>query len=253
MSGVTNSSKCQSPRCRDGFGSLRDVCEDDDMNSLTDDARLIELLDELYRLNDAQNQAIDDYYANGAERPTGFEEEDSSSRNFWRDKFVAIDRDKAEFVYLLCRSIAATRIIEAGTSFGVSTLFLAAAARDNGGGLVTTCDNEPTKMAVARQNFEIAMLSDSIDTRTGDIRNTLLNVDKPIDFLLLDIWAPIAADVVQLVGPHIRPGGVIVADNTAVRRNLYDGLFEYLEKPENGFTTRTLPFDGGLEVAVKTS
>ena len=223
------------------------------MNSLTDDARLIELLDELYRLNDAQNTEIDEYYANGAERPTGFEEEDSSSRNFWRNKFVAIDRDKAEFVYLLCRSIGATRIIEAGTSFGVSTLFLAAAIRDNGGGVVTTCDNEPTKMAVARQNFDIATLSDSIDTRTGDIRDTLRDIDEPIDFLLLDIWAPIAADVVQLVGPHMRPGGVIVADNTSVRRNLYDGLFEYLENPANGFTTRTLPFDGGLEIAVKTA
>ncbi len=223
------------------------------MNSLADDARLIELLDELYRLNDAQNAAIDEYYANGAERPTGFEEEDSSSRNFWRDKFVAIDRDKAEFVYLLCRAIGAKRVIEAGTSFGVSTLFLAAAARDNGGGLVTTCDNEPTKTAVARQNFEIAMLSDLIDTRTGDIRETLLDIDEPIDFLLLDIWAPIAADVAQLVGPHIRPGGLIVADNTTVRRNLYDVLFDYLENPANGFTTRTLSFDGGLEVAVKTA
>jgi len=223
------------------------------MNSLTEDARLIELLDELYRLNDAQNTEIDEYYANGAERPTGFEEEDSSSRNFWRNKFVAIDRDKAEFVYLLCRAIGATRIIEAGTSFGVSTLFLAAAIRDNGGGVVTTCDNEPTKMAVARQNFDIATLSDSIDTRTGDIRDTLRDIDEPIDFLLLDIWAPIAADVVQLVGPHMRPGGVIVADNTSVRRNLYDGLFEYLENPANGFTTRTLPFDGGLEIAVKTA
>lgn len=223
------------------------------MNSLNEDARLIELLDELYRLNDAQNAEIDEYYANGAERPTGFEEEDSSSRNFWRNKFVAIDRDKAEFVYLLCRSIGATRIIEAGTSFGVSTLFLAAAIRDNGGGMVTTCDNEPTKMAVARQNFDVATLSDSIDTRTGDIRETLLDIDEPIDFLLLDIWAPIASDVVQLIGPHMRPGGVIVADNTTVRRNLYDGLFDYLENPANGFTTRTLPFDGGLEVAVKTS
>lgn len=237
----------------DGYRAPSDVCEADDMNSLNDDARLNELLDELYRLNDAQNSAIDEYYANGAERPTGYEEEGSSSRKFWRDKFVAIDRDKAEFVYLVCRSIGATRIIEAGTSFGVSTLFLAAAVRDNGGGIVTTCDNEPTKMAVARHNFEKAMLSDSIDTQTGDIRDTLRNIDEPIDFLLLDIWAPIAADVAKLVGPHIRTGGMIVADNTTVRRNLYGGLFEYLDNPVNGFMTRTLPFDGGLEVAVKTT
>lgn len=225
----------------------------DGVNSLTDDVALTAVLDRLYAANDAQNADIDAYYAAGAERPTGFESEQSPGRAFWRDKFVALDRDKAEFVYSICRAMGARRIVEAGTSFGVSTLYLAAATRDNGGGLVTTCDIEEGKAATARRHFDEAGFADQVEVRVGDVRETLNNLAEPVDFLLLDIWAPIAGDAASLVGPHLRSGGVIVADNTTVRRALYGDLFDFLDDPANGFTTGTLPFDGGLELAVKTS
>lgn len=228
-------------------------CEAEGVNSLIDDTQLRAVLDRLHAANDMQNSAIDDYYAAGAQRPTGYESEDSASRAFWRDKFVALDRDKAEFVYLLCRATGARRVIEAGTSFGVSTLYLAAAVRDNGGGLVTTCDIEEAKAAVARGHFTEAGLGEQIEVRVGDIRETLVGLDEPVDMLLLDIWAPIAGDVAALVGPHLRTGGTIVADNTVVRRSLYSRLFEFLEEPASGFTTQTLPFEGGLELAVRTA
>jgi len=209
-------------------------------------------LDRLHEASDAQNGEIEAYYDAGAERPTGFEEEGSPGRAFWQDKLVALEQDKAGFVYALCRALGARRIVEAGTSFGVSTLYLAAALRDNGGGLVTTCDIEESKAEVARHHFAEAGLTDLIDLRVGDVRDTLKDLDDPVDLLLLDIWAPIAGDVAALVGPHVRTGGLVVADNTAARRNLYGGLFAYLEDTSNGFTTQTLPFDGGLELAVKT-
>lgn len=208
------------------------------------------MLDRLHAANSEQDAAIAAYYEAGAQRPTGFEDPDG--RAFWRDKYVALDRDKAEFVYSLCRAISAKRIVEAGTSFGVSTLYLAAATRDNGGGLVTTCDIEETKADVARGHFAEVNLADQIDLRVGDILQTLQNLDEPIDFLLLDIWAPIAGQVLSIVGPHIRTGGLVVADNTTVRSELYGELIGYLNDSANGFTTQTLPFDGGLELAVKT-
>ena len=222
------------------------------MNSLRDDPVLRGLLDRLHLQSEAQEPDIDAYYAAGAARPTGFEAEDSAGRAFWRDKFVALDRDKAELCYSLCRAAGAKRVVEAGTSFGVSTLYLAAATRDNGGGLVTTCDIEPTKVEVARSHFRQADLSEYIEVRLGDIRETLLDIDGPIDVLLLDIWAPIAGAVVALVSPRLRVGGLVIADNTEVRRNLYTSLFEHLDNNANGFTTMTLPYAGGLELAVKT-
>jgi predicted O-methyltransferase YrrM len=228
------------------------ACEARAVNTLVDDPSLRSLLDRLHASSDAQVPVIDAYYKAGAERPTGFETDDSVGRGFWRDKFVALERDKAEFVYALCRAVQAQRIVEAGTSFGVSTLYLAAAVRDNGGGLVTTCEIEESKADVARGHFAQAGLLDFIDLRVGDVRHTLRGIDEPIDLLLLDIWAPIAGDVIALVDPHIRPAGLVVADNTAARRDLYAGLIDYLEDSEHGFTTQTLPFNGGLELAVKT-
>jgi predicted O-methyltransferase YrrM len=222
------------------------------VNSVTDDPVLRGVLDRLHAASDAETAAIDAYYAAGAERPTGFEQEGSEGRTFWQDKFVALERDKAQFVYALCRAGNARRIVEAGTSFGVSTLYLAAAIRDNGGGLVTTCDIELSKADVARRNFAEAGLGEFVEIRIGDIRETLRGLDEPIDVLLLDIWAPVAGDVIELVGPHVRTGGVVVADNTAARRDLYGRVLAYLADPANGFTTQTVPFDGGLELAIKT-
>ena len=222
------------------------------MNSIREDKRLRRLLDRLHALSLEQDVAIDRYYADGADRPTGFEDEASPGRAFWLDKFVALERDKAEFVYALARAGGAHRIVEAGTSFGVSTLYLAAAVKDNGGGTVTSCDIEPSKSAVAGRYLDEVGLRELVDLRVGDVRSTLRDLDEPIDLLLLDIWAPIAGHVVELVGPKLRPGGVVIADNTAVRRALYEGLFAVLDDPASGFTTQTLPFDGGLELAVKT-
>ncbi|MEJ7798965.1 MAG: class I SAM-dependent methyltransferase [Ilumatobacter sp.] len=222
------------------------------MNSLHDDVTLRALLDRLHARSEEQDAAIDRYYADGANRPTGFEDEGSPGRAFWLDKFVALERDKAVFVYALARAGGVHRIVEAGTSFGVSTLYLAAAMRDNGGGTVTSCDIEPSKAAVASEYLVEAGLRELVDLRVGDVRSTLRDLDEPIDLLLLDIWAPIAGHVIELVGPKLRPGGIVVADNTAARRSLYDGLFAVLEDPASGFTTQTLPFDGGLELAVKT-
>lgn len=232
------------------------------MNSLRDNEALRALLDRLHTASEGQEAAIDRYYADGASRPTGYEPEDSDGRRFWRDKFVALDRDKAELTYALARAAGARHVVEAGTSFGVSTLYLAAAVHDNaaaaaGGGTqgrVITCDIEPDKVVAARRHFAEAGLADVIETRVGDIRQTLAeDLDHEVDLLLLDIWAPIAADVIALVGPRLRLGGMVVADNTTVRRELYSGLFAHLDDPANGFTLTTLPYSGGLLLAVRTS
>ena len=223
------------------------------VNSLRGDEQLRATLDWLHAASDEQDGAISDYYEAGADRPTGFEAEDAPGRAFWLDKYVALDRDKAEFVYGLCRAAGATRIVEAGTSFGVSTIYLAAAVRDNGGGVVTTCDIEAAKASVAVQHFNEVGLAEFVDVRVGDVVKTLPSLQDTVDVLLLDIWAPIAGDVVAIVGPRMREGGIVIADNVRARRQLYSGLFRYLDDPSNGFTTQTLPFDGGLEFAVKTT
>jgi predicted O-methyltransferase YrrM len=177
-------------------------------------------------------------------------------KQFRSDKLVALDRDKAEFCYQLCRANDARRIVEAGTSYGVSTLYLAAAVRDNiraggGNGVVIGTEYEPRKAAIARTHFETAGLSRFIDLREGDLRETLREIDGAVDFLLVDIWVAIARSALEVVFPYLRPGAIVVCDNTRQFRVEYADYFAFLEDPANGFRTMTLPFEGGLELSVR--
>jgi predicted O-methyltransferase YrrM len=212
------------------------------MNSVDKDPRLRAVLDRLHAQSSAQEEAM---------RTDGTERELQGGRQFWRDRLVALAPDKARFCYGLCRALNARRIVEAGTSFGVSTLYLAAAIRDNGGGSVIGTEYEPPKASAARNHFTEAGLSGYIDLREGDIRRTLQDIEGPVDFLLLDIWTPMARPALELVAPKMRTGAVVITDNTGEWREEYGDLFAYLEKTAHGFTTMTLPFDGGLEMSVK--
>src|ERR1700688_424231 len=175
-------------------------------------------------------------------------------KQFRSDKLVALDRDKAEFCYQLCRATDARRIVEIGTSFGVSTLYLAGAVRDNvraagGDGVVIGTEYEPNKAGFARAHFEQAGLSRFIELREGDLRETLRQIDGPVDFMLVDIWITMARPALELVTPHLRSGAIVISDNTERYRNEYADYFAFLKA--NGFQTMTLPFDGGLEMSVR--
>lgn len=176
---------------------------------------------------------------------------DAEANQFMADKMVALEPAKAELCHLLCRSLAARRVVEVGTSFGVSTLYLAAAVRANGGGTVIATEYEPAKAAAARSNFEAAGLSAFIDLREGDLRETLKVIEGPVDFVLMDIWTEMARPALELIAPHLRPGAIIVADNTAQFRHAYRHFFEFVEDPKYGLRSLTLPYEGGLELVVK--
>ena len=178
-----------------------------------------------------------------------------AGKAFLADKLVALDRDKAEFCYALCRAVGARRVVEAGTSFGVSTVYLAAAVRDvtppGLTGVVIGTEHEPAKARVARETFSAAGVADFVDLREGDLRETLRSIDGPVDFMLVDIWIPMARPALALVAPRMRVGAVAVCDNTKAYREAYGEYLGFLADPANGFVTMTLPFGGGLEMSVK--
>ncbi|KAK7992736.1 S-adenosyl-L-methionine-dependent methyltransferase [Apiospora saccharicola] len=195
------------------------------------------------------------------------------------DRFVALEPDKAALVYLLLRASGARYIVEAGTSFGVSTIYLALAARQNalaaaGGvvavghrdGRVIATENEPSKADKARAHWAQTDegLSEWIDLRVGDIREALkTDLPEQVDFLLLDmvslligvgfgflVWAYLALPALRLVKPKMRIGATVVADNVVAAKDEYGDLLAYLRDPTNGFKTSTAPYPGGLLVAV---
>jgi len=219
------------------------------------------LLDRLYADDAGQREGVIAYFtARAAEGSMDWNRFDARTNEFLRDKFIALDRPKAEFCYHVCRALRARRIVEAGTSFGVSTLFLAAAVRDTmrqhdgpdrGSGIVIGTEQEPEKARIARRHFEEAGLADLIDLREGDLRRTLATVEGPIDFMLIDIWTPMARPALELVAPHLRDGAVIVCDNTRQFRDAYYDYFAFVHDPGHGLRTMTLPFEGGLEFTVR--
>jgi predicted O-methyltransferase YrrM len=125
-----------------------------------------------------------------------------------RDKFVALERDKCEFLYLLARSIGVRNVVEAGTSFGVSTVYLALAVSQNvsgrtrgggrrsgGAGKVIATEKEPSKAAKAREFWKEAgdEIEPWIELREGNLLETLADergVPETVDLLLLDSVFP---------------------------------------------------------------
>lgn len=111
-----------------------------------------------------------------------------------RDKFIALDQDKCQFVYQLARATGARNIAEIGTSFGVSTIYLALAVGSNldrlgGEGKVIATEKEHTKAEKARQYWQEAgndLVARHIDLREGDLLETLANNIPQIDLILLD-------------------------------------------------------------------
>lgn len=165
-----------------------------------------------------------------------------------KDAALPVSRATGTLLYLLARTGRARTIVEFGTSFGISTLHLAAALRDNGGGLLVTTEFEAAKVERARANLDAAGLSDLVEIRTGDALQTLAgDLPTTIDLVLLDGAKALYPDVLALVEPRLRPGAVVVADNA-------DHSPDYLARvrdPASGYLS--LPFGGDVELSVRLS
>ncbi|WP_437999858.1 class I SAM-dependent methyltransferase [Sorangium sp. So ce185] len=167
------------------------------------------------------------------------------------DKYLAIGSDQGAFCYLTARALRATTIVEFGTSFGVSTLWLAAAVRDNGGGRVIGTELVPEKARRAQANLEEAGLASFAEIRVGDATETLRADLGEVDFMLNDGFPLRALDVLKLVAPALRPGAVVVTDNVGVFRADYRDYVAYVRDPRHGFASMTVPFRSGTEYSVR--
>lgn len=163
----------------------------------------------------------------------------------------SIHPDQGELIYLLCRSLRAQRVVEFATSVGTSTLYLAAAMRDNGGGVVIGSEIVPEKIAVAKRHLAEAGLSDYVDIREGDARETLVNLGGDVDFALIDGWPgeegpSLALQVMHLIAPQMQGGAIALNDNAE------SDYLAWVRDPANGFRSMTLPLKGGTELSVRT-
>ncbi|WP_218113739.1 O-methyltransferase [Superficieibacter electus] len=163
-----------------------------------------------------------------------------------KDLWLPVSRQTGKLLYMLARSTRAKTIVEFGTSFGISTLHLAAALRDNGGGVLISSEFEPAKVARAREHMLAGGLADLVEIREGDALQTLAqDIPASIDLLLLDGAKALYPEILALLEPHLRPGALIVADDA----DHSPEYLAYVRDTANGFLS--VSFADDVELSIK--
>lgn len=154
--------------------------------------------------------------------------------------FLSVSPAYGRFLYMMARSVRARRIVEFGSSMAVSTIYLASALRDNGGGKLIGSEIEPSKVVRSQFHLGAAGLGDLVEIREGDALETLKDVGGEVDLLLLDGAFSLYLPVLKLVEPWLRPGAPVLAENA------FDADFlAYVDDPANGYLAMPLPIDRG--------
>jgi predicted O-methyltransferase YrrM len=165
------------------------------------------------------------------------------------ERIQALHPDAGRFLYVLALAKRAKGIVEVGTSHGYSTLWLAAAAKANGGKVVT-CDRNLERIAAARRNFADAGLADVIEIVEGDARETLRGRTEPVDLLFIDAEKSLYETYFDVVYQRLTRGGVVVADNALSHRDELEDYISYVENHPN-LESVMVPIGRGLEISVK--
>jgi predicted O-methyltransferase YrrM len=163
-----------------------------------------------------------------------------------KDVHMPVSPATGKLLYMLARGNGARSIVEFGTSFGISTLHLASALRDNGGGRLIGSELERSKLAHARANLEAAGLADLVEIREGDALETFAkDLPATVDLLLLDGHKALYAKILALVAPRLRAGSYLVADNA-------DACPDYkaqVRAADSGYLS--IPFADDVELTMK--
>jgi len=168
-----------------------------------------------------------------------------------KDLVIPVPHEMGVFSYLLARSIGACRIVEFGTSFGVSTIYLAAAVRDNGGGIVIGSEFLESKVEKARENLKEVGLEDYVDVRLGDAERTLADPGGTVDMLPLDGEKSLYLPILEILIPHLRSGAVVLGDDTKQFKKTLAPYVAYMQNLKNGFQSVSLSLGEGVEYSVR--
>jgi predicted O-methyltransferase YrrM len=168
-----------------------------------------------------------------------------------KDLYLPISAEAGKLLYALVRAIRPQTVVEFGTSYGISTVYLAAAVTDNGTGHVLTTEMSSQKVAAARANLEEAGVGAAVTVLAGDALATLADVPGPVEFVLLDGWKDLCLPVLRLLEPVLAPGALVAADDNT-HATLADYL-GYVRDPANGYVTVSFPVEDGVELSSWTA
>jgi predicted O-methyltransferase YrrM len=168
-----------------------------------------------------------------------------------RDEFLlSVGPATGQLLNLLAKQSKAKTILEVGSSFGYSTVWLAEAARANGGKLITL-EAMAEKQAYARDQIQKAGLSEFVDFRLGDARDSLSKIEISIDFVLLDLWKDLYIACFDLFYPRLSPGALVVADNMLYPESALTHAMNYRKhvRIKRDMQSVLVPVGSGLELS----
>jgi predicted O-methyltransferase YrrM len=164
--------------------------------------------------------------------------------------YMSISPQGGDLLYILVRAKRPSTIVEFGTSYGISTIYLAAAVADNGTGHVVSTERSAVKVLSARANLAEARVANCVTVLPGDALSTLNDIPAPIDFVLLDGWKDLYLPVLRSLESRLAAGALIVADD--INLPSPSGCLEYVRHPANGYTSVAFPAEEGIEISCWT-
>ena len=168
-----------------------------------------------------------------------------------RDEFLlSVGEDAAVFMNTLVKSANAKIILEIGTSYGYSTLWLAEAARENGG-LVITLEADEAKVTYAKDKLKQAGLLKYVDFRVGDALKLIEKAEEHFDFVLVDIWKDLYLPCFELFYPKLNDKAWVLADNMIFppQSNEVTQLYQNRIRQTENFSSVLLPIGSGIELS----
>ena len=166
------------------------------------------------------------------------------------DEFLlSVGPATGQLINLLAKEIEAKTILEVGSSYGYSTVWLAEAARDTGGKVISL-EIHAGKQEHARQAIKKAGLDGFVDFRMGEAQASLSKLKGAVDFVLLDLWKKFYVACFDLFYPKLRPGALVIADNMIYpesARRYAEAYRKHIRK-KPGIQSVLLPVGSGLEL-----
>ena len=160
----------------------------------------------------------------------------------------AVGPETGRLLNIIAKSLTAPNILELGTSFGYSGIWLAEAARATGGRLITM-ELHDYKSAYARDRATKAGLADRIDFKIGDAVQMISELTVGVDFVLVDLWKDLYVPCLEAFYPKLNPGAIIIADNMIRPGNEDVQAYGRAIRAKPGITSVLLPVGMGIEVS----
>jgi len=166
-----------------------------------------------------------------------------------RDEFLLeVGESTAMMLNLLARGAKAKTILEIGTSYGYSTIWLAEAARANGGKVITL-DLIADKQRYAESMLKKAGLDRYVEFRCGDALVLIKELAELFDFVLIDLWKDVYIQCFDAVRSKIAPGAMVIADNMIYPPDNHDAALAYRKHVREHMDSVLLPIGHGIEVS----